>query len=116
MREYASLLTVICCCSIGAASTAAMTQCETASWYDAKSNTAGSFTAAHRSLPFGSKILIENLDNGHTATVEINDRGPFVQGRIIDVSRAAADQLDFNGDGTARVRISTADASTTACP
>jgi rare lipoprotein A len=93
----------------------ASTQCGDASWYEAKSNSSGSFTAAHRSLPFGSKIHIENLDNGHKAMVEINDRGPFIQDRIIDVSRAAAEQLGFTGDGIARVRISTVGPSTVTC-
>ena len=113
MREHALLLSVLC--SIGAVSASATTQCGNASWYEAKSNNSGSFTAAHRSLPLGSKIQVENLDNGNKAIVEINDRGPFVQGRIIDVSRAAAEQLDFKGAGIARVRISTVGPWATTC-
>ena len=93
----------------------ASTQCGDASWYEPKSNNSGSFTAAHRSLPFGSKVQVENLGNGRKAMVEINDRGPFVQGRIIDVSRAAAAQLDFKADGIARVRISTVSPSAATC-
>ena len=50
-------------------------------------------TAAHKTLPLGSKARVTNLDNGNTVEVEINDRGPFVQGRIIDLSRAAAGVL-----------------------
>jgi rare lipoprotein A len=54
-------------------------------------------TAAHRSLPFGSRVTITNKKNGRTVTVRINDRGPFVRGRIIDVTPAAARQLGFSG-------------------
>jgi peptidoglycan lytic transglycosylase len=111
MREH-WLLGLACGCFIGAVPVSAMTQCGTASWYNAKDT----LTAAHRSLPFGSKIQVENLDNGRTTTVEINDRGPFVPGRIIDVSRTAAEVLDFKGDGVTRVRISTAGSSTSSCP
>ena len=52
-------------------------------------------TAAHGFLPFGTKVLIENIANGHSVVVRINDRGPFVAGRIIDLSKAAAEALDF---------------------
>lgn len=62
-------------------------------------------TAAHRSLPLGSKIEVENLSNGRKATVTVNDRGPFVRGRIVDVSQAAARQLGFTKRGTAPVTI-----------
>ncbi len=64
-------------------------------------------TAAHRSLPFGTRVLVTNLNNGRTATVTINDRGPFVRGRIIDVSKGAAGVLGMRGSGVARVRVST---------
>ena len=62
-------------------------------------------TAAHRTLPFGSSIRVTNLRNGRVVTVRINDRGPFVRGRILDVSRAAALQLGFIDRGLAKVRI-----------
>jgi len=62
-------------------------------------------TAAHRTLPFGTRVRVENLDNGRAARVRINDRGPFVRGRIIDLSRAAARSIRMLGPGTARVRI-----------
>src|SRR5246500_5045469 len=55
------------------------------------------FTAAHRTLPFGSKVRITNKSNGRSVIVTINDRGPFVRGRIIDVSPAAAQVLGFAG-------------------
>jgi len=62
-------------------------------------------TAAHRILPFGTVVMVTNLDNGRTATVRINDRGPFVGDRIIDLSYATARVLDMVGPGTARVRL-----------
>jgi rare lipoprotein A len=62
-------------------------------------------TAAHPSLPFGTRVVITNLDNGRSAVVRINDRGPFVGGRVIDVSRKAASQLGFLGKGLTRVGV-----------
>ena len=63
------------------------------------------FTAAHKTLPIGSKAKVTNLDNQKSVEVEINDRGPYVEGRIIDLSRAAAKALDMVEQGTAEVRI-----------
>jgi rare lipoprotein A len=63
------------------------------------------FTAAHRNLPLGSTVRVTNLDNQRSVNVEINDRGPFVDGRIIDLSRAAAGALGMLDDGLALVRI-----------
>jgi rare lipoprotein A len=86
-----------------------------ASWYALRSRTASGemmnpseMTAAHRSLPFGTRVLVENLSNRRSVVVRINDRGPFAKGRIIDVSRAAASSLGMLGSGTARVRVSVA--------
>jgi rare lipoprotein A (peptidoglycan hydrolase) len=62
-------------------------------------------TAAHPRLPFGVTTRVENLANGKTVDVRINDRGPFKKGRIIDLSRAAAREIDLLGPGTAEVRI-----------
>ncbi len=62
-------------------------------------------TAAHRTLPFGTRVEVTNLGNGRSVVVTITDRGPFARGRIIDVSRRAARRLDFLRDGTARVRL-----------
>lgn len=62
-------------------------------------------TAAHRTLPFGTVLLVENLDNGRTVTVRVNDRGPFAKDRIIDLSKGAAEIVDMIGPGTARVRL-----------
>lgn len=60
-------------------------------------------TAAHPDLPFGTLVRVSNPANGRTAVLRINDRGPFVRGRIIDVSRAAAERLGFKQAGLARV-------------
>jgi rare lipoprotein A len=62
-------------------------------------------TAAHRTLPFGTRVLVTNVRNGKTVVVRIVDRGPYGRGRIIDVSRAAARELDMIGDGTAMVSV-----------
>ena len=62
-------------------------------------------TAAHKTLPFGTIVEVTHLGNGRTVEVRINDRGPFVEGRVIDLSRAAADALDMAGEGVAPVRL-----------
>lgn len=62
-------------------------------------------TAAHRSLPFGTKVRVTNLKNGRSVVVRINDRGPFIRGRVIDLSVAAAKALGFMKSGVAPVRI-----------
>jgi len=62
-------------------------------------------TAAHKTLPFGTKVKVTALDSGETAVVRINDRGPFVEGRIIDLSRKAAEQLDLVHDGATEVQL-----------
>jgi rare lipoprotein A len=62
-------------------------------------------TAAHRTLPFGTMVRVHDLDNQKSADVRINDRGPFVDGRIIDLSHAAARAIEMIGPGTARVRL-----------
>jgi rare lipoprotein A len=83
-----------------------------ASWYGIQATTASgeamdedALTAAHPSLPLGTKVLVENLDIGRSVVVRINDRGPFAGNRIIDVSKAAAEKLDMMADGVANVRI-----------
>jgi len=62
-------------------------------------------TAAHRSLPFGTRVIVTNLNNGKTVTVRINDRGPFVKGRIIDLTRAAFAKIDKLDKGLTEVEI-----------
>jgi len=91
------------------------TQTGLASWYGAPyNNRRGSngevydmnaMTAAHRTLPLGSVARITNIKTGHSVVVRITDRGPFVEGRIVDLSFAAAKALDVYGPGTATVRL-----------
>ncbi len=64
-----------------------------------------SISAAHKTLPLPSLVEVTNLDNGRRMTLRVNDRGPFVDDRIIDLSRAAADQLGYRQKGVARVRV-----------
>ena len=64
-----------------------------------------SFTGAHKQLPFGTIIRVTNLRNGKDVYVRINDRGPFVRGRIVDISRAAAEAIGFRKRGVAKVRV-----------
>ena len=91
------------------------TQKGVASWYGSKFHgrkTANgetydmhAMTAAHKTLPLGTYVQVENLNNGKEVTVRVNDRGPFVKGRIIDLSFAGATQLDMVEPGTAPVEI-----------
>ncbi len=95
--------------------TTALVQRGLASWYGRDFNgkqTAGGdsfdhakLTAAHRTFPLGSRAKITNLRNGKTVEVEITDRGPFVDGRIVDVSEAAAKKMGIVASGTAPVQI-----------
>jgi rare lipoprotein A len=65
------------------------------------------FTAAHRSLPLGTKVRVTNVANGKSVEVKVNDRGPYADGRIIDLSRAAAHALGMIEDGVTQVRLET---------
>jgi rare lipoprotein A len=65
----------------------------------------GTYTAAHRSLPFGTRVRVTNLNNGRSAVVRINDRGPFTGGRIIDLAHGAASDLGVTSSGLATVRL-----------
>jgi rare lipoprotein A len=62
-------------------------------------------TAAHPTLPFGTRVRVTNLATGQTVTVRVNDRGPFVGGRAIDVSSSAAKMLGMTGQGVAKVKL-----------
>jgi rare lipoprotein A len=100
---------------IGASTSPAAAQCGRASWYALHSKTASgermnpsALTAAHRTLPFGTKLKVTNRNNGRSVVVRINDRGPFIKGRVIDLSMGAARRLGFISSGhtsvcTARV-------------
>jgi peptidoglycan lytic transglycosylase len=83
-----------------------------ASFYSQGSRTAsgekfnpGELTAAHRTLPFGTRVRVTNVTTGRSVTVRVNDRGPFVNGRVIDVSHAAAQSLGMVGQGVAKVKL-----------
>jgi rare lipoprotein A len=62
-------------------------------------------TAAHRTLPFGTRVRVTNLGNGRSVDVRINDRGPYIAGRVIDLSKAAAGVIGMTAQGTARIRM-----------
>jgi rare lipoprotein A len=101
--------------SVPAVHPKAFTQVGLASWYGnahAGHRTASgepfnpeAMTAAHRTLPLGAMVRVTNVENGRSIVVRINDRGPENAGRIIDLSRAAADALGFRTNGTAQVRL-----------
>ena len=80
-----------------------------ASWYSIKTNygtrTASGATAAHKTLPMGTKVRVINEANGKSEVVTINDRGPYTKGRIIDVTIGAAERLGFVHRGVAKVRV-----------
>lgn len=98
---------------VGAMTVPAAAQCGKASWYALGSRTASgermnpsAMTAAHRSLPFGTKVRVTNKRNGKSVVVRINDRGPFIRGRILDLSKGAASELGFVSAGHAPVCFS----------
>jgi len=98
---------------------ARLSQTGIASWYGpgfhGKATTSGEvynqndFTAAHPTLPLGTRVMVTNLENGSTTEVLVNDRGPFAKGRIIDLSYAAAQLINMVGPGTALVRVDVID-------
>ena len=65
-------------------------------------------TAAHKTLPFGTKVIVKNINNGKSVKVRINDRGPFVKGRIIDLTRVAFAKIANLDEGLAKVEITAA--------
>jgi rare lipoprotein A len=110
MRSAFALVLVLG--SLFTINTEAAAQTGKASWYALTSKTAsgepcdpGAMTAAHRTLPFGTQIKVTNLKNGREVVVRVNDRGPFAGGRILDLTRAAAQKLGFVKAGTATVKI-----------
>jgi rare lipoprotein A len=100
----------------------ALAQCSQvgmASWYRGSSRDRASpqdFVAAHRSLPFGTSVQVTAIDTGQSIVVRINDRGPFGRGRIIDLSKSAADQLGIRRDGVARVLLQPVEWAGESCP
>lgn len=110
VKSAATAVAVAASLMLGASTTSSFAQCGSASWYALTSKTASgermnpaALTAAHRSLPFGTKLKVTNPENGKTVTVRINDRGPFIKGRVLDLSKAAARQLDFVSSGVTQV-------------
>jgi rare lipoprotein A len=93
-------LLVFCAAALGMGCGASAAELGLASFYGARG-----LTAAHRSLPMGSRVRVLNLDNGRSVILRIVDRGPFIRGRVIDVSTAAAVTLGFRDAGLAHVRI-----------
>lgn len=116
MKKLSLLLVVLCCVF----AVQAQIQTGKASFYADKfegSPTASGekykhskLTAAHKTLPFGTKVRVTNIANNQTVEVVINDRGPYVDGRVIDLSRSAAQQLGFINQGLAEVQIEVIDA------
>ena len=103
---------IVCLALLLVGRASATERCGKASWYGLTGITASGekanpkgFTAAHRSLPFGTRVAVENLRNGRMVHVRVNDRGPHRSGRIIDVTRRAAAELGFLRTGVAPVRI-----------
>ncbi|MGO7872771.1 septal ring lytic transglycosylase RlpA family protein [Rhizobium leguminosarum] len=109
-RSIIAAVTIVACSSMLPAEGFAGNGCGGASWYALRSKTASGermnpaiLTAAHRSLAFGTKVKVTNRNNGRTVVVRINDRGPFIRGRVIDLSRAAAQNIGMVSSGTAKV-------------
>jgi rare lipoprotein A len=101
--------------SPGIRMTAGLEQRGVASWYglpfhgrttaNGETYDMNGMTAAHRTLPFGTVLHVTSLDNGRTVTVRVNDRGPYVSGRLVDLSRGAAERLGMLETGIANVSI-----------
>ena len=106
MQKTLLVLALVAASSSFLAPGSASAHCGRASWYALTSKTASgermnpsAMTAAHRSLPFGTKLKVTNTNNGKAVVVRINDRGPFIRGRVLDLSKAAARQLGFVDSG-----------------
>ena len=87
-----------------------------ASFYGHQSRTASGekfnpheLTAAHRTLPFGTRVRVTDVSTGRSVTVRVNDRGPFVPGRVVDISSSAAETLGISGRGVAKVKLDVVD-------
>jgi len=117
MKSVSALAAAVAIGIAFAATTApAAAQCGRASWYALHSRTASgermnpaAMTAAHRSLPFGTRLKVTNRRNGRVVMVRINDRGPFIRGRVLDLSRAAARKLGFVRSGHTSVCFASAE-------
>ena len=114
MNKFASAATAAAIVAIACLATplAASAQTGHASWYKMGKVTANGerfnpngLTAAHRTLPFGTRVRVKNLKNGRSVVVRINDRGPFIKGRVIDLALGAARKIGLHRSGTARVAL-----------
>ena len=110
IRKAALAATVIVASVFTAQAALAKNGCGGASWYALHSKTASGermnptrLTAAHRSMRFGTKLKVTNSRNGKSVIVRINDRGPFIRGRVLDLSKAAAQQIGMIRSGHAKV-------------
>lgn len=111
----AGLIVLVACRTAGPGARGSVVDRGIASWYgpgfhgnltaSGEPYDMDALTAAHKTLPFGTVVEVRNLDNGRSVRVKINDRGPFVRGRVIDLSREAARRIDMIGPGTARVEL-----------
>ncbi|KQV10485.1 hypothetical protein ASC97_17240 [Rhizobium sp. Root1203] len=109
-RSIFAVATIAACSTILPMEGFAANGCGGASWYALHSKTASGErmnptinTAAHRSLAFGTKLKVTNRNNGRSVVVRVNDRGPFIRGRVLDLSRAAAQNIGMVSSGTAKV-------------
>ena len=110
ITRAATLAAAVAVCGFAFPSASFASWTGTASYYNLKSKTAnggrvGARTAAHRTLPFGSKLRVTNLANKRSVVVTVNDRGPFIGGRIIDLSQGAASAIGMVQSGVARVHV-----------
>jgi rare lipoprotein A len=115
-RGFAAALAIAILAGCSVSGQAAAAECGRASWYRMGSMTAsgeamnaGALAGAHRTLPFGTRVRVENMDNGQSVIVRINDRGPFISGRVIDVTQGAAERLGMIQAGVVRVRVTVVD-------
>jgi rare lipoprotein A len=107
----AAALAILVSVLLAGLSAPAFAQCGSASWYSLPRNKTANgermnpaaMTAAHRSLPFGTKLRVTNQRNGKSVIVRINDRGPFIKGRVLDLSKGAAAALGFVSRGHTKV-------------
>ena len=110
--KFAAAAAAVVTLSVSALPVEAKSFSGTASWYQMGTRTASGarynpdgLSAAHRTLPFGTKLKVTNLRNGKSVKVVVNDRGPFTGGRVLDVSRGAARHLGMISSGTAKVKV-----------
>jgi rare lipoprotein A len=115
-RSFVRMLACVLCVGFGSVSIADAAQVGMASYYKSGKRTANGerfnpmgYTAAHRSLRFGTKVRVTNLRTGRSVIVRINDRGPFIRGRIIDLAYGAAKAVGLHRSGVAKVRMTVID-------